>query len=73
MGVINKIFWIVLVVYIIYYFVYQKKFNKFQVDKDDKIKNLNEGKNQEINMIKNECQEKLDIFYKIHEFEFNSK
>ena len=22
-------------------------------------------------MIKNECQEKLDIFYKIHEFEFN--
>ena len=71
MGVINKIFWIVLVVYIIYYFVYQKKFNKFQVDKDDKIKNLNEGKNQEINMIKNECQEKLDIFYKIHEFEFN--
>ena len=71
MGVINKIFWIVLVVYIIYYFVYQKKFNKFQEDKDDKIKNLNEEKNQEINMIKNECQEKLDIFYKIHESEFN--
>ena len=71
MGVINKIFWIALVVYIIYYFVYQKKFNKFQEDKDDKIKNLNEEKHQEINMIKNECQEKLDIFYKIHEFEFN--
>ena len=56
MGVINKIFWIVLVVYIIYYFVYQQKFNKFQEDKDDKIKNLNEEKHQEINMIKNECQ-----------------